>query len=1025
MNLAATQMFIISYAKNFFVPPSDFGIGSPTPLRSLSNALDAATGNHDKVVFVNNGFTGGDIEAVINSVSAVVRQAGKTVEVVQRDVELLTSCASSLRGATNCFGAAVFYSSPTEGTAGVWNYTLRADGAFGERIFVDRTDNDVEIYVLPFQRAIDSAIGSVTGNTTSSGSQLGDIDEYPFTSLTAAERDAEIRRLYMGALISILAVAYFVGVCGVTYQLTGQMASERELGISQLIEAMTPAGRPWHTQAARLLANHLAFDIIYVPGWIIMGAILKALSFVHTNIGILIVYHILVGLALSSFAILGASFFNKAQLSGISVTMLCVILAIIAQVAGPFGTGATAVLSLIFPSMNYVFFIIYLARFERISLPGNLAAGAPSGPSGLPGIVFWVLLVVQIVAYPVLGALVERWLYGTASKARRTTTSSPKHAIVLSKFSKHWAPGWFRTRILSTLGFKTPETVYAVNDLSIKARQGQIMVLLGANGSGKSTTLDAISGLNTITSGSIEIDGTGGLGLCPQKNVLWDELTVFEHVKIFNQLKSDGARDKRDGIEKLIRACDLGHKTKAKSATLSGGQKRKLQLAMMFTGGSRVCCVDEVSSGLDPLSRRKIWDILLAERGERTFLLTTHFLDEADVLSDFIAILSKGNLKKKGTSVQLKHEAQVGYRISIPKTETFAAPERIERSATDDKTVYWLPTSTDASMLISELRASGVKDYDITGPTLEDVFLTLAEEVRESGLEEDLPPGLHSNSVSEAVDKPTHPDTSVGDDHGIQMTEGRGTSLPRQTLILIRKRFTVLKRNHLPYVAALLVPIITAGLVTLFLTDFSAVGCNPGDQASNPTAIDLSSLDIVPLIPLGPSSLLNIDTLTNATGLNASSFHLVETLDEFNTFVATTFHNVTPGGFFLQPTQNPSAVMAYVGNGDMTFGLITLNALSNVLEQTSITTSYQSFAVPFSPSAGRTLQLILYFGLAMSVYPAFFALYPCVERLGNVRALHYSNGIRAGPLWLAYLTFDFLFVLVVSAVTIGIFVGVS
>lgn len=74
---------------------------------------------------------------------------------------------------------------------------------------------------------------------------------------------------------------------------------------------------------------------------------------------------------------------------------------------------------------------------------------------------------------------------------------------------------------------------------------------------------------------------------------------------------------------------------------------------------------------------------------------------------------------------------------------------------------------------------------------------------------------------------------------------------------------------------------------------------------------------------------------------------------------------------------------------------------------------------------GKTLQLILYFGLAMSVYPAFFALYPTVERLRKVRALHYSNGIRAAPLWLAYLAFDFLFVLLISAVVTAIFAGVN
>lgn len=1017
-------MFIISYAKNFFIPPSYFGIGSPTAIRSLAQGLRASSGNHDKVVFVNNGFTGGDIEAVINDVSAQVTQAGKTAEVVQQDTDLLTSCASSLRGATTCYGAVVFHSSPTEGNATGWNYTLRADGAFGERIYVDRTDNDIELYVLPLQRAVDAAIGSVSRNATASSAT---IDEYPFTDLTSEERDAEIRRLYMGALINILAVAYFIGVCGVTYQLTGQMASEREMGISQLIEAMTPATRAWHTQAARLLSTHLAFDMIYVPGWIIMAATLRALSFVHTSYAILILYHILAGLALSSFSILGASFFNKAQLSGITVTMVCVILAIVAQVAGPFGTGATAVLSLLFPSMNYVFFIIFLARFERISDAGSLAEGAPSGPSTLPGFVFWIFLLVQIFAYPFLGALVERWLYGTVSKERKTTSSSPEHAIVLSNFSKHWGPSWFRRTVLSKFGAKIPETVRAVNDLSIKARRGQIMVLLGANGSGKSTTLDAISGLNTITSGSIEIDGTGGLGLCPQKNVLWDELTVFEHVKIFNELKAAGNADHKETLEDLIRACDLGHKIKAKSATLSGGQKRKLQLAMMFTGGSRVCCVDEVSSGLDPLSRRKIWDILLAERGERTFLLTTHFLDEADVLSDFVAILSKGNLKTKGTSVQLKHETEVGYRITVPKSQNFVASDSIRRDETEDRIVYWFPSSTEASRFIGELRAKDVEGYDILGPTLEDVFLALAEEVRDNGIESELALGLRPRGSPELTenDKTGHSDSSSRDEGGLRMTTGRGTSLGKQTMILIHKRFTVLKRNYLPYVAAVLLPVITAGLTTLFLNGFSAVGCNPGDQSSNPIQFDLSTLDINVSFPLGPSSLLDINVLTNITGLNATSFHLVDTLDEFNNYISANFHNVTPGGFFLQPNQEPEAVMAYIGNGAMTFGFVTLNALSNVLEQTSITATYQTFALPFAPGAGKTLQLILYFGLAMSVYPAFFALYPCVERLRKVRALHYSNGIRAGPLWSAYLMFDFLFVLIASAVTIGIFVGVS
>ncbi|KAF2710368.1 P-loop containing nucleoside triphosphate hydrolase protein [Pleomassaria siparia CBS 279.74] len=1011
-------MFFITYAKNFFVPPSEFGIGHPVALRSLENALHASQGGRDTVVFVNNGHTGGDIEKVIDNLSGTVRGAGKIAQVVESDVDLLTVCRSSLRGASTCYGAAVFTSSPTEGQGQGWNYTLRADGVFGERIYVDQSDNDVEIYILPFQNAVDLAISSLNGTESSRT-----IDEYPFTDQTAKERDEEIRRLYMGALIDILAVALYIGVCGVTYQLTGQMASERELGISQLVEAMTPAKTPWHTQAARLLSNHLSFDIIYIPGWIIMAGIISRLAFPTTNAGILIVFHLLAGFSLASFSIFGASFFHKAQLSGITITIGAIVLAIIAQVAGPFNTAAVAILSLLFPPINYVFFITWVARFERVKQSANLVRGAPGYTSHvwtLPGIVFWIFLIIQIFVFPVLGALVERWLYGTVSKERKMQTSSRDYSIVLSSFSKHWKPSWFQSTILPKIGIKPPETVIAVNDLSIKARKGQIMVLLGANGSGKSTTLDAISGLNTITNGSIEIDGTGGLGLCPQKNVMWDELTVFEHVQIFNRLKSSGSTDDKETIHNLIRACDLGHKMTAKSSTLSGGQKRKLQLAMMFTGGSRVCCVDEVSSGLDPLSRRKIWEILLAERGNRTFLVTTHFLDEADVLSDYIAILSRGNLKTKGTSVQLKHEVGAGYHVTLPQDQTFSAIDRVRNPSGEDKVTYWFPDAIEATKFISQLREQGVKGYDIIGPTLEDVFLALAEEVKENGLDNDavIDPSASPKANSQ---KPSEHSTEV--DNGVKMSKGQGTSMPKQTLILVQKRLTILRRNYLPYVCAILLPVLTAAFVTLFLKNFNAPGCDPGAQSNNPEIFSLASVTVTPLIPVGPPELVDVDFIAQRSGVSPESFHVVNSLNDFNDYISNNFHNVTPGGFFLQSDGPP--IMAYVGNGMVIGGLITLNALSNVLVDIPIATQYQQFAVPFAPGSGRSLQLILYLGLAMSVYPAFFALYPTVERLRKVRALHYSNGIRAAPLWLAYLGFDFLFVLIISALVTGILAGAS
>jgi ATP-binding cassette subfamily A (ABC1) protein 3 len=112
-------------------------------------------------------------------------------------------------------------------------------------------------------------------------------------------------------------VAYFIGIVGICYQLTGQMASERELGMSQLIEAMMPNKRRWEPQTVRLLSMHLSFDILYLPSWIIGGAIVTHLNYPQSQAGILIGYFIMSGLALSSWSIAFASLFRKSQLSGV------------------------------------------------------------------------------------------------------------------------------------------------------------------------------------------------------------------------------------------------------------------------------------------------------------------------------------------------------------------------------------------------------------------------------------------------------------------------------------------------------------------------------------------------------------------------------------------------------------------------------------------------------------------------------------------------------------------------------------
>lgn len=1029
--LPVALMIFLSYARNLFIPPSNYGIGSATPIRSLQQGLQDAGGGRDILAFVNNGLTGGDIDRVIDSLAGTASTAGTTVERLETEAQLLNTCRSSLRGATSCYGAVVFSSSPSEGTGGIWNYTLRADGAFGEKIDVNKNTNDGEIYLLPLQRAVDYAIASF--NTTIDQTALpATVLEYPFTSITQAQRNINIRVNYQGAIINILGVAFLIGMVGITYHLTGFIASERELGMSQLIEAMMPNLKRWQPQVARIISYHLAFDIMYAPGWVVMGVVLGVGVFATTSMAIVILYHVLVGLALASFSILGASFFKKAQLSGITLAIVTLLLGILAQVLKFDGSGAVIVLALLFTPCNYVFFIKLMARFERQKMATDLTQAAPQNPWALPGIVLWVFLIIQIFVYPLLGAMLERYLFGTASKGRSVVghgseVGSYLETVQLQNFTKHYTPNWFRRQFSGLT--KTPKaTVVAVNDLTLSARKGQILVLLGANGSGKSTTLDAIAGLNTVTSGTITVDGTGGLGIAPQKNVLWDELTVEEHIHIFNRLKSTGTRDSKDSLRALIKAIDLDRKISARSKTLSGGQKRKLQLGMMFTGGSSVCCVDEVSSGLDPLSRRKIWDILLAERGSRTIILTTHFLDEADLLADHIAILSKGTLRAEGSSVELKERLGGGYRINLQTGAGHEKAPEIEGVKVHQnvgQTTYLADTSSQAAQIIRKLELLGLSDYQLSGPTIEDVFLQLADEVRAESTDvvdrESTSPDHEYEGKTAAGNV-----TKVMDSPALELQTGKTIGFFRQAWVLFRKRVTVIRRNYLPHTAAFLLPVIAAGLVSLFLQDFQLVGCSPEQtvqQADIESFFSQASYDVV----VGPASRFTPAVLTSLyqpilPAVSAQSVSTVETLADFNNYIDTNFANVTPAGIFIDGTQS---TLAYKGNGDIYNSIFGQNLMDVALTNISIGTQYASFDIPWAPSTGKSLQLVVYFGLAMAAYPGFFALYPTVERTRNIRGLEYSNGVRSLPLWLAYLVFDFIIVLLSSALAIIIFAASS
>jgi ATP-binding cassette, subfamily A (ABC1), member 3 len=1030
----------LSFARNLFVPPAQFGIGSINDVRSLSSALEyGRNSGRGKIVLVDNDITGGDIGRVLDRLETAISDADPDMEVIriQEEREISEHCRSSLRGVTTCFNAVVMRASPDEGDGGFWNYTIRTDAEFAGspiRFDVEVTSNPSQIYMLPMQKAVDTIIARLDDEDAD---PLADTREYPYTDMTQEEREDWIRENYQQALVNFMGVTFIATIIWVTYHMTGFIATERESGMSTLIDAMMPVRFQWASQAARVVAHHLSFSIVYAPAWIVSSIIVRSGVFANTNAAILIILNLLGGLALCSFSILFASFFKRAQLSGITAILATLLLAILAQSITAPSTGIVIVLSVLFTPCSYVYFITLAARFEKQRRGAHLTDMPPDSPWELPGIALWAFMIVQIFAYPLIGFAIERYLYGTSSKGRVIqqpgASDSEEHAVKLSGFTKIYNPNIF-SRIFSTKS-NPAKPVVAVNELSFNARKGQIVALLGANGSGKSTTLDAIAGLNKLTRGSITIDGTGGLGIAPQKNVLWDDLTVEEHLYIFSRLKAPKTKTTPAEIRELIDAVDLTKKRKALSKTLSGGQKRKLQLGMMLIGGSAVCCVDEVSSGIDPLSRRKLWDILLAERGRRTMILTTHFLDEADLLADHIAILSKGTLRAEGSSVELKDRLGGGYKVHIQKTPDLKQTpivDEVQKKETLDLVTYKSPSSSLSAKVIKQLETAGIHDYRYSGPTIEDVFLQVAEEIRE---EEAF---RTATKAAELQEKGSLED--VSEDSGIKLMDGQRVGYVKQSMILFMKRLTILKRNWLPYLLAFLLPIIAAGLTSLFIQGQDPPGCAPGDQSSQSNTEDAFSQvddgDMLTFIAGPPSKVPEVlfsrlvgpifggsgGGNDGGQGSFGNMIH-VETWNDFQDTIERDRKNLTMGLWLGDDDAAPT--FSWVANLFVTSPITAQQFLDMLLANTTIQTTWSPFDRPFNPQTGDSLNLVVYMGLALACYPAFFSLYPSNERRRFVRNLEYSNGVRPLPLWVAYLLFDFIIALVSSAILTGIWAAVS
>ena len=247
--------------------------------------------------------------------------------------------------------------------------------------------------------------------------------------------------------------------------------------------------------------------------------------------------------------------------------------------------------------------------------------------------------------------------------------------------------------------FKGKEPKVAVRSLTFGSVRGEVFGLLGVNGAGKTTTLSMLTGDLTPSRGQAVLHGHNVaterdevykiLGYCPQFDALFDLLTGEETLLFYGRIRGIPEPQLQALVNMAIRKMTLEPYRKALVHTYSGGNKRKLSMAVAFMGAPRCVFLDEPSTGMDPSARRAMWETILASRRGRSIILTTHLMEEADALCSRIGIMVNGQLACLGSSQRLKQRFGQGYQVELKTSNPALLPQlqQLVNSIADQSTM--------------------------------------------------------------------------------------------------------------------------------------------------------------------------------------------------------------------------------------------------------------------------------------------------------------------------------------------------
>ncbi len=285
----------------------------------------------------------------------------------------------------------------------------------------------------------------------------------------------------------------------------------------------------------------------------------------------------------------------------------------------------------------------------------------------------------------------------------------------------------------------------AVDNLTLDIYQGEVFGLLGPNGAGKTTSISMMCGLLEPDSGEVSIHGMpvhGGsaeaysrVGMCPQETILWEKLTCLEQLEFIGEMYAMPRQTARQRGDELLDLLGLSDKRNKLSATLSGGMKRRLNLALALVHDPEILVLDEPEAGLDPQSRVLVREYIRSLAQAKTIILTTHNMDEAERMADRVAIIDQGKLLVVDTPEKLKRTIGEGDVLEIevkdiPADQALTAIQsEFPQAKTDgDKIVIRAGGIVERlPFLLERFKAAGgqVGEVHLRANTLEDVFIAL------------------------------------------------------------------------------------------------------------------------------------------------------------------------------------------------------------------------------------------------------------------------------------------------------------